>query len=84
MNNKQWIEYGKSLREFRLEGLYKVGTQYRLIKDIYFKKERVTQEYTNLIGDVNSNGGGCNCCADRDEEIVLKYRVLLTEEDLED
>ena len=33
MGNKQWIEYGKSLREFIKEGLHLPGTQYCVSDD---------------------------------------------------
>ena len=45
MGNKQWIEYGKSLREFIKEGLHLPGNQYC-----------VSDDDPLLVGNVNQSG----------------------------
>lgn len=59
-----WIDYGKTWKEFWKEGLNKPGT---LID---------AESYTELIGDINTKGGGCDCCGTSDKTIVKRYKVV--------
>ena len=79
--NKLWEEAEKSgpdeLDSMRLRGLVRPGVQ------VEVRDESTGGTRRLLIGDVNPLGGACDDCRDlRSDDVVLRYRVLVTEEDL--
>ena len=71
-----WIEYNKTWSEFCVARLNKPGTQIR-VQDFY----SLNKEDVYLIGDINVLAGVCDDCeAFRDNQTVLRYRILITEE----
>ena len=67
-----WINYGKSFRFFCNEHLNQPGVQVDVADDRPY-----------LIGDVNAVGGACDDCQDiYSGEIIARYRILLTPEEL--
>lgn len=65
---KNWIEFGKSWREFKRANLAVVGTVVEIDG----------REF--LIGDINELGGVCDDCMDFEyEAIVTQYRVAKIE-----
>jgi hypothetical protein len=71
-----WIAYGKSWQDFEYhDELANSGTLVE-IKDAFSGKIS-----TQLIGDVNEQGGVCDCCANIcDSDIVLRYAVVFNKE----
>lgn len=62
-----WINYGKTFKEFRHEGLAKPGVIVEL---------EDTEPEQLLIGDINELGGVCDCCDVGDGSKVTRYAIV--------
>jgi hypothetical protein len=61
----EWIEYGKSWKDFQDEGLNQPGAVIELEDGTVY-----------LIGDINMNGGLCDCCRGiKHNHLVVRYRA---------
>ena len=75
----EWIEYNKTWKEFKDDGLAIPGTIIRVCNFYYYKFEDIERTY--LIGDINILGGICDDCVDvQNNYEVTKYRII--EDDL--
>lgn len=65
-----WVVYGKTWEEFRLDKLNKPW----LIVEVNGRERKGEL----LIGDVNEQGGQCDCCLlIHNEDIVVRYRQVI-------
>jgi hypothetical protein len=58
----EWIEFGQHIWDLQQLGLHKPGT---LID---------TEDGVYLIGDINTNGGFCDCCLM--DSLIHRYKVI--------
>ncbi len=66
---EEWVEYGKTYREMEDENLANAGVMIEVGKHKY------------LIGNINRNGGVCDCCEGvKREDVVIRYWVVIEED----
>jgi hypothetical protein len=80
-----WIEYGKTVKDFMHDGLFKTGTLLE-IKSNGIVKERSSgiitprdtgkRTYEIVIGNVNELGGMCSCCDISSDKVILRYKLI--------
>lgn len=74
--SEEVIAYGKTFKEFVEEGLNLPGVVILVAARENFHAE--DSEY--LIGEINGNGGACNCCAlIYKDDTVISYRTVWKE-----
>ena len=70
-----WINYGKSFYDFWTNNLSQPGVQ------VEISDEDGSRSF--LIGEINQGGGSCDCCKEiYGDTIIVRYRILLTPEEL--
>ena len=74
-----WKPFGRTWHEFVTEELNCPGTQVAILDHREHNKKCL-----RLIGDFNAVLGRCSCCTEfHGDEIVLCYRVIITQEELQ-
>ena len=76
-----WIKYGKTWEEFDDEFDGGVGFVVEMDQDPTLTKFNgiVTRL---LVGNVNRHSGVCGCCCVPNNAIVIRYRRLITKEEM--
>jgi hypothetical protein len=65
--------FGRTFRDFKGLGLVRPGV-------LIFTADKDGDPINLLIGDINEDGGVCNCCSVVDDlDIVIAYKVVWTE-----
>lgn len=80
--SRQWIPFGGTFREFHHADLAVEGVQVEVSAGTVDGEGRLNS-YRVLLGGANTLGGGCDDCPEiRDDDLIVGYRVMVTEEEL--
>lgn len=66
----EWIDYNDKWYKFKHTKFNKAGV---LIE--------IDDGLTLLIGDINRDGGECNCCTNVEYENVIRFKVVYSEDE---
>lgn len=80
-----WIQFEKAWNEFKNRGLAQTGV---LVEVVDGKRWSASKGLANgdvyLLGDINKLAGVCDdCVAFSNTDVVKRYRVIITKQDLE-